>query len=370
MSAAGPENSVVTRAEGLAQADERTMFRQEKRLIRSKGALIALIALLCVLFLFPLFASRYLIYIMTLIIISVICAQGLNILTGYSGQVSLGHGGFVAIGAYLTAILGVNYHVPFWIMLILSPLISGMVGVLIALPALRLKGLYLAMVTVAFHMVVALGLMSLDITGGYQGIDVARPRIGNLELSTEWQFYYLALLCCILFMVFFVNLSRTKIYRALIAIKEREISAQSMGISVWGYKTLAFFLASVYAGVAGCLFAVTMGHVTPNHFPLMLSIEYVMMIIVGGPGSIMGVVLGSMLITVLPFLLIFASQKLSFFSPVFVIQFANLKIMVYGAIVIFFLMYVPDGFGGALAKLSAYFQNRLTGGSYKVQGRI
>jgi len=295
---------------------------------------------------------------MTLIVINVICAQGLNILTGYSGQVSLGHGGFVAISAYLTAILCSNYHVPFWIMLLLAPLISGMVGVLIALPALRLKGLYLAMVTVAFHMVVALGLMSLDITGGYQGLDVARPRIGGIELSAEWQFYYLALLCCLLFMAFFVNLSRTKIYRALIAIKEREISAQSMGISLWGYKTLAFFLASIYAGVAGALFAVTMGHVTPNHFPLMLSIEYVMMIIVGGPGSTVGVVLGSVLITVLPFLLIFLTQKLSVFAPVLLIHFANVKIMVYGAIIVFFLMYVPSGFRGVLVRCSAYFQRR------------
>jgi branched-chain amino acid transport system permease protein len=347
---------VKTKAAGLTASAGEAIFRQEKSLIRSKGALFALITLLLALFLFPLFGSRYLVYIMTLIAINVICAQGLNILTGYSGQVSLGHGGFVAISAYLTAILCTNYHVPFWIVLIIAPLISGMVGVLIALPALRLKGLYLAMVTVAFHMVVALGLMSLDITGGYQGMDVARPRIGSVELSTEWQFYYLALLCCFLFMAFFANLSRTKIYRALVAIREREISAQSMGISLWGYKTLAFFLASVYAGVAGCLFAVTMGHITPNHFPLMLSIEYVMMIIVGGPGSIIGVILGSVLITVLPFLLIFLTQKMSIFAPALLVHFANVKIMVYGAIIVFFLMYVPGGFRGVLIKCSSYFQ--------------
>jgi len=345
-----------TKAARSAEANGQAVFRREKSIIQSKVALIGLIALFCAVLLLPLLASRYLVYIATLILINVICAQGLNLLTGYSGQVSLGHGGFMAIGAYLTAILCNNYHLSFWLVLILAPLMAGMVGVLIALPALRLKGLYLAMVTVAFHMVVALGLMSLDITGGYQGIDVARPRIGTIELSTEWQFYYLALLCCLLFMAFFVNLSRTKIYRALVAIREREISAQSMGISLWGYKTLAFFLASVYAGVAGCLFAVTMGHITPNHFPLMLSIEYVVMIIVGGPGSIMGVILGSVLITVLPFFLIFLTQKLSFFAPALLVHFANVKIMVYGAIIVFFLMYVPGGFHGALAKCSTYFQ--------------
>jgi branched-chain amino acid transport system permease protein len=262
----------------------------------------------------------------------------------------------MAISAYLTAILCSNYHINFWIMFLLAPLAAGMIGVLIALPALRLKGLYLAMVTVAFHMVVALGLMSLDITGGYQGMDVVRPRIGGFVLTNERQFYYLALLSCVVLLMAFINLSRTKVYRALIAIREREISAQSMGISLWGYKTLAFFLASTYAGVAGCLFAVTMGHITPNHFPLMLSIEYVMMIIVGGPGSITGVILGSTLITILPFVLISLTQKLSIFAPALLVHFANLKIMIYGAIIVFFLMYVPSGFHGALAKLSAKCQ--------------
>jgi branched-chain amino acid transport system permease protein len=339
------------------------IFRREKSVIRSKGALVALIALLVALCLFPFIGSRYLVYIATLILINVICAQGLNILTGYSGQVSLGHGGFMAISAYLTAILCTNYHVSFWIMLVVAPLTAGFVGVLIALPALRLKGLYLAMVTVAFHMVVALGLMSLDITGGYQGMDVVRPRIGGMVLASERQFYYLALFSCFVFMAAFINLSRTKIYRALIAIREREISAQSMGVSLWGYKTLAFFLASVYAGMAGCLFAVTMGHITPNHFPLMLSIEYVMMIIVGGPGSITGVILGSVLITILPFFLISLTQKLSFFAPALLVHFANLKIMVYGAIIVFFLMYVPTGFRGVLIKVSGYFQTTHVGKS-------
>jgi branched-chain amino acid transport system permease protein len=363
----GSKNKTATQAGGSEERGGNEMFRKEKSLIKNKAGFIALMALLLATLLLPLVTSRYIIYIATLIIINVICAQGLNLLTGYSGQVSLGHGGFMAISAYLTAILCNNYHLSFWIVLVLAPLVSGMVGVLIALPALRLKGLYLAMVTVAFHMVVALGLMSLDITGGYEGIDVPRPRMGSIVLSTEWQSYYLALLCCFLFMAFFVNLSRTKIYRALIAIKEREISAQSMGISLWGYKTLAFFLASVYAGVAGCLFAVTMGHITPNHFPLMLSIEYVMMIIVGGPGSIVGVILGSVLITVLPFFLIFLTQKLSFFFPMLVIHFANLKIMVYGAIIVFFLMYVPSGFRRVLVSCSTNFQRIRLFGRFRSQ---
>ena len=342
-------------ARGPETAGKSALFRREKSVIKGRSSLAVLIVLVALLLWLPLFTSRYIVYVATLIMINVICSQGLNILTGYTGQVSLGNGAFMAIGAYLTAILCNNYHLSFWPVLLIAPLVSGIVGVLVAVPALRLKGLYLAMVTVAFHMVVALGLISLDITGGYEGIDVARPRIGSAVLNTERDFYYLALVVCLLMVALVVNLSRTKIYRAFIAIKEREISAQSIGISLWGYKTLAFFLASVYAGVAGCLFAVTMGHITPNHFPLMLSIEYVMAIIVGGPGSILGVILGSALITMLPFFLIFLSQKLGVFFPILIVQFANVKIMAYGAIIVFFLMYVPGGFRGIMMRFSESF---------------
>jgi branched-chain amino acid transport system permease protein len=348
---------MYSKVKAATEVKQNAVFRKEKNVVKSGFSLALLAALVIALFLFPAVASRYLVYVVTLIMINVICVLGLNLLTGYTGQTSLGHAAFMAIGAYLTAILCKGYHFSFWIVLVIVPLMTGIVGVMIAVPALRLKGLYLALVTVAFHMVVGLGLMSLDITGGYQGLEVVRPMIGTFALKTESHFYYLALCCCVILVTFFVNLSRTKIYRAFIAIKEREISAQSMGISLWGYKTLAFFLASVYAGVAGCLFAVTMGHITPNHFPLMASIEFVMMIIVGGPGSIIGVILGSTLVTILPFFLIFVSQGLSVFFPILLVQFANVKIMIYGAIIVFFLIYVPGGFRGVLARLSGRFRS-------------
>jgi len=316
-----------------------------------KGFVVLVVSCLFGVLLVPLSGNRYLTYISTLIIINAIAAQGLNFLIGYTGQFSLGHGGFVAIGAYFTAILCQSY--PFWIALALSPVITGMVGVLIALPALRLKGLYLAMVTVAFHMVVALGLMSLDtVTGGYQGMPLPKPRLGSFVFHKEAHFYYVALLSGLLCFAFSFNLSRTKIYRAFIAIKERGISAQSLGISLWGYKTLAFFFASAYAGLAGSLLAVTMGHITPNHFPLMLSIEYIMMIIVGGPGSMMGVLLGTILITTLPYCLLSIMHSLKTVFPMAIVQFADIKLIVYGIIIVVFLMYVPGGFRGLLTKLS------------------
>lgn len=342
--------------------DRDAVFRDEKSVIRGKTHAIILIGCICGSLLLPLAVSRYIIYIATLIIINVICAQGLNLLTGYAGQISLGHGAFTAIGAYLTAIMFNDYHLPFLIIFIVAPLISGIVGLLVGLPALRLRGLYLAMVTIAFHMVVSLGLMSLAITGGFQGLNVPNPRIGPIILDSGEKFYYLTLIVGFLFLFFTLNLSRTKIYRAFVAIKEKEISAQAMGISLWGYKSLAFFLASLYSGAAGCLFAVVMGHVTPNNFPLMLSIEYVMMVIVGGPGSILGVILGSVLITVLPYILLSLVQTIGGLFPSIIVQFADIKIIIYGGIIIFFLMYVPGGFQGVLSRVSAYFQGIRTNG--------
>ncbi|TRZ51578.1 branched-chain amino acid ABC transporter permease [bacterium] len=336
-------------------------YRNEKRIITGNASALILLVFVLGTLLIPVYGNRYIVYISTLIIINAIAAQGLNFLIGYTGQISLGHGGFMAIGAYLTAILCHTYHYSFWIVLPLVPLVTGCLGLLIALPALRLKGLYLAIMTLAFHMVVALGAMSLDITGGYQGIDVPKPHIGSLVFNTETHSYYLALIMGFLFFLFSLNLSRTKIYRAFIAIKEREISAQSMGISLWGYKILAFFLSSVYAGVAGSLFAISMGHITPNHFPLMVSIELIMMNIVGGPGSILGILLGTVLVTILPYFLLSIIQIIGTFFPMAVIHFADVKLVIYGVIIVVFLMYIPGGFRELLIKILKYFSNTKPG---------
>jgi branched-chain amino acid transport system permease protein len=309
---------------------------------------------------FPHFGSGYLIYVSTLIFVNAIAAQGLNFLIGYTGQISLGHGAFLALGAYSTAIMCGTYNCSFWTCFVSVPVVTGIIGIIVALPALRLTGLYLAMVTLAFHMVVSLGLMSLDnITGGYQGMDVLRPHIGTAVLD-EVGVYYLSFFSASVFLALAFNLSKSKFYRAFIAIKEKEISAQSMGISLWGYKTLAFFLASVYAGMAGCLFAITVGHVTPNHFPLMVSIEFIMMNIVGGPGSILGILMGTILITILPYVLLSCIQTLSMYFPMLVAHFADIRIIIYGLVIITFLTYIPSGFRGVLARLPRLLDGRAT----------
>lgn len=305
----------------------------------------------------PWLGTRYVLFLVTMVCINAIGAQGLNFLIGYTGQLSLGQGGFVALGAYFTAIMCNTYQLPFWLAFVLAPVLTGMVGILVGLPALRLKGLYLAMITLAFAMVVGLGLMSLDtITGGYEGINVPSPRLGPMVFKTERHFYYLALLTAVVFYWASINLSHTKMYRAFMAIREREISAQAMGIPVWYYKTLAFMMASFYAGMAGCLFSVTLGNITPNNFPLMYSIEFVIMIIVGGPGSIFGIVSGTVLITLLPYALLYLVQALSPFYPNVVVLFADIKVIIYGLVIIFFLMYVPEGFEGLRLKIPAYWR--------------
>jgi branched-chain amino acid transport system permease protein len=325
--------------------------------ISSLSGILLLVFCLIAFLVIPWLGTRYFLFLATLVCINAIGAQGLNFLIGYTGQFSLGHGAFVALGAYFTAIMCNTYHLSFWLAFVLAPILTGLVGILIGLPTLRLKGLYLAMITLAFAMVVGLGLMTLDtITGGYQGINVPNPRLGPMIFNTELHFYYLALLTAVLFYWASINLARTKIYRAFMAIREKEISAQSMGISLWYYKTLAFVLSSVYAGMAGCLFSVTMGNITPNNFPLMYSIEFVIMNIVGGTGSIFGIIFGATLITILPYTLLYLVQALSPIYPSLVVLFADIKIIIYGLVIILFLTYAPGGFEGLRLKIFVYLR--------------
>ena len=357
MTSHGQKNKLRSESAKSKWTNAEALFRKEKRIVKSKTDALFIIACLFIVFLLPLYTSRYVIYIGTLVLINIIAVLGLNLL-GSTGQVSIGHGAFMAIGAYITAILCHTYHVSFWIAFLVATGITGIIGVFIAFPALRLKEMYLAMVTFSFNLILYLIIAGLKITGGFLGLNVPKPRIGSIILNTEWQLYYLTLLAVFLFLFFTINLSRTRIQRAFTAIRVREISAQAMGISLWGYKTLAFLLASIYAGASGSLLAVTLGHITPNNFTVIISIEFIMMLLVGGPGSIVGVILGTMLITMLPFFLMFLTQALSSYFPILIVQFANLKIMIYGVILIVFLIYFPGGFQGMLMKFSGYFQRR------------
>jgi len=296
----------------------------------------------------PWLLSDYLAYLTILILIAVVGALGINIITGYAGQISLGHGAFIGVGAYTCGILATKAGMPFWVVLPASGVMAAIAGVVFGLPSLRLKGLYLAMATLAAQLFLADYLfIRLDwLTGGAAGLFVNRPDIFGFRLNNDRYFYYLVLFITVAAVFFTINLFRTKVGRAFVAIRDRDIAAELIGINLLHYKLLAFGLGSFYAGVAGGLTAYFWTVISPEAFGLTVSIQYLAMIIVGGLGSVRGSVFGAIFIVLLPQ---FARSLVQAVAPVIpsAISVANifpaLELMLFGLVIILFLILEPEG---------------------------
>jgi len=286
----------------------------------------------------PWAAPRYFVFLASLIAINAIVAIGLNLLSGYTNQLSFGHAGFLAIGAYAAAILTIRAPaVPVVATLLIAGLVTAAVGLALGVPCLRLEGLYLAMATLAFGFVVVEAILSLDwLTRGNDGLRVPAARLGPWALATDTARYYLVVAVAALLIVAAANISRTRTGRALLALRESEIAAQASGIHLAAYKTLAFVVSAFYTGVAGGLFALVVGFLSPDSFDVFLSVDFVAMIIVGGLGSILGSVLGAALITTL-------NDSLAGFQ--------NYRPLIFGAILITSMLFMPGGIASALRKI-------------------
>ncbi len=277
----------------------------------------------------PNLISDFWTYALCLAGIYTIGTLGLNILTGYTGQVSLGHASFLGIGAYTTAILSHKFGFSFWLTMPSALLVTSLVGFMLGLPCLRLKGLYLAVATLAFAWAIPeIILKWSSLTGGYSGISIETLTIFGVSFESHIWFYYITLL--ILCMVIWVtcNLVNSKFGRALIALRDSEEGAKAMGINLSIYKTLAFVLSSAFAGIAGNLYAYLVGTVTPYDFGFWMSIYFLVAIIIGGMGSVPGSILGGAFIT---------------FVPLFSSALRNLPNIIYGAMLILVVLLLPGG---------------------------
>jgi branched-chain amino acid transport system permease protein len=333
-------------------------YSEEIEVFRTLFQRFWLIFFLAAFFIFPVIADRYTTYIVTLVLVAVIGSVGLNLLTGYTGQISLGHGAFLAIGAYSYAILTSKVGFPFWASILAAGGVSGLIGIFIGLPALRMKGLYLAMATLAFHFIVEQVIMSWEsLTGGYQGASVAVATLGGYRLDTEIKIYYLILVHTLALVFVAWNIGRSKIGRAFAAIRDRDLAAEAIGISLTKYKLMAFFISSIYAGIAGSLLAICLGRIAPYNFTLILSIEYISMVIVGGLGSMLGSVLGAIAISLLPFGLTAFSDSIRAYYPLIATKFGDAKTVAYGLVIVAFLMWEPDGLAGRWRRIKVYFKN-------------
>jgi branched-chain amino acid transport system permease protein len=337
--------------------DFRTTYAEDMAIFETRFARWMLAAFLALLLVLPQLATPYWVDVLNRIGIAVIAAVGLNILTGFTGQISLGNAAFLASGAYATAALAGKAGLPFPVVVPLAGGVSALVGMVFGVPSLRLKGLYLAMATLAAHFVVEFTITHWDsMTGGVNGISVPPARLLSLALDNDRRLSYAILPLAAGLVLFAKNLFRTKVGKAFVAIRDQGISAEVMGVSVYKYKLLSFGVSSFYVGVAGSLLAYQARIISPENFPVTVAIDYLGMIIIGGMGSILGSILGAIFITLLPELLRFPTTALAGTFPGLVELFASIKMGVFGLTIVLFLVFEPDGMAARWHTIKNYWK--------------
>jgi branched-chain amino acid transport system permease protein len=337
----------------------KTTYESDAALWQTKASWFWLGLLLAALIAFPFVfqGSRYLLYVANSVLIAVIAAVGLNILTGFTGQISLGQGAFMGVGAYASGYLMINLGLPFIVCIGAAGTITAVVGMLFGIPSLRLKGLYLAIATLAAQVILEFVFVRWrDVTGGNQGLMVPPAAIGGFEFDGDFKFYFLALAFAVLGVILAKNIVRTKPGRAFMAIRDRYISAEIIGIPLFQYKLMAFGISSFYAGVAGSLWGHYLGIITPEHFNVMVSIQYLSIIIIGGLGSITGSILGAIFMTLLPEVLRALSGLFSDQYPILINIFGAIREGIFGLVIILFLIFEPDGLAARWRTIQNYWK--------------
>jgi branched-chain amino acid transport system permease protein len=304
------------------------------------------------------FAGDSMLGIVNLIGITVISALGLQILTGFAGQISVAHAAFMAVGAYTSAILATN-GLPFWISIIAAALLSGMVGGVFGWPSIRIKGFYLMMTTFAaqFIIIYLINNVLVSWTRGTLGHPAPSPSIGRFLINTERRWFVVVVVMVAVGVSFAVNLKRTKVGRAIIAIRDNDLAAEVMGISLWRYKLIAFFVCCCYAGFAGALYAHWQSAVVGEAFDLMQSIWYLGYLIVGGLGSIPGSFFGVIFIILLQEGLTRLFSFLGEIYPQAVNLISTTRPIFFGAIVALFLIYEPRGLAHRWEIVKTYYRS-------------
>ena len=332
-------------------------YDKDMAVIQTKLQWGLLIAFLAWLFTFPLYVTDYLLYILITMGIILISVLGLNLLTGYCGQISIGQTAFMAVGAYTSSILCSKIGLSFWVALPLAGLSAGIVGLIFGAPSVRVKGFYLAMATLAAHFIIIYAIMHLgSLTGGSTGMEAVSPKIGGLVLDGDKKYFYLIMGMVVLMTFIAKNLVRSKVGRVFIAIRDNDLAAEVMGINIFRYKLLAFFIGCFYAGIAGSLYAHYLTFITSEHFTLMDSIWQLGMIIVGGLGSIMGAIFGTIFIIGLKEATIALGPFLSKFPIFYGGGFGPLGSMLFGLIIMLFLIFEPRGINHRWEILKSYYQ--------------
>ena len=337
-----------------------TTYQRDMALRHTPAQWVRLALVVAAALAFPFAANNYWLTLANQIGIAAIGAIGLNILVGFTGQISLGQGAFLAVGAYSAGILTKQMGVPWYVSTILACLITAGVGAVFGMPALRLKGLYLAIATLAAQEIIEWGILQWEpvtrLTGGVEAMNVPRPTLFGVRMNTDFNFYWVTLLCLAVTILLAVNLFRTRTGRAFVAIRDQDIAAEVMGVDLFRYKVLAFAVSSAFVGLAGALTAHYRSIISWERFTLETSILYLAMIIIGGLGSVSGSVYGAAFMTLLPAILQNLGRSLSGSVPNIAQQIPFLQQGVFGLVIILFLVFEPEGIAKMWRNVKDYFR--------------
>ncbi len=336
----------------------KTSFQKDMAVFDTPFRKLWLGILLAAVVAFPFFAPRYYIHLGNLVLLSSIGALMLNILTGYTGLISLGHAAFLAAGGFTVAALVISFNPPppFWVTVPVAGVVGALLGLLASLPALRLRAVYLILSTVSIHYIVTLTVSLYQSGAGFiSGINVPVGTIGPLKLENSKVWFYFLLAVTILVTIVCINLVRSRIGRAWMAIRDRDIAAAALGVNVAYYKILAFTFSSGVTAIVGALGAYYLNFAAAEEYTIWVGIFYIAMIIVGGIGSILGSFFGAIIITLTPYLLDGLFHWINV-PPRFQAYFFAIQFATFGLLVAMFLILEPGGLVALWRKLRTYFE--------------
>ncbi len=303
-------------------------------------------------------ANEYHFFILNLILVNMVAVIGLNLLVGFTGLLSLGHAAFMGVGAYTSALLITGAGFPLVVSMICGGLVAAFAGLIVGIPSLRIKGFYLMVATLAFQMVIDYGVIHWEsLTRGIRGIELPTPEFFGIALKEQKSYFVFLFIVTVIMMWGAKNLTRSKIGRAFVAIRDNDISAEIIGIPIFPYKLLSFSISAFYAGVAGALFASLMRTAIPEDYHMMHSIMLLAMVLIGGLGRLTGTVFGVIFMTLVPVLLDNFFSFLSIvYDPNITIMLGPAKEFVYGGLIVLFIIFEPEGLVAIWIRIRDYFR--------------
>ena len=334
-----------------------TTYQADMRLRRTYAQWARISLFILAILIFPFLANRYYLTLANQIGIATIGAIGLNILVGYTGQISLGQGGFLAVGAYTAGILTARLGMPWYASTLAACFVTALIGAFFGIPSLRLKGLYLAIATLAAQEIILWAVTHWSaLTGGVDALVVPNPSLFGIQMNTDFRFYWVIWGLTGLTALATINLFRTHYGRAFIAIRDQDIAAEVMGVNLFLYKLLAFAVSSFFVGLAGALIAHYRSIVTWERFTIDASVLYLAMIIIGGLGSVPGSFFGAAFITLLPAFLTNLGRALKVYFPVIESILPFIQQGAFGLAIILFLIFEPEGLNKIWRNIKDYFR--------------